>query len=146
MSNKHVNAINPLVAFYDVHSKKGGMLFLFCLGHNTRLRGNNLQIFLSRWFKPVGAVEPKNRLTYTHTHVTRTINSTSDYALWTLYSSYFDGIRANIELQVYSVTCCWLYVNCYLYTFLNTRSILALHIVIFIKLCSLFIPSYLIRE
>jgi hypothetical protein len=35
-----------------------------------------------------------------------TVNSTSDYTLWTLSRSYFKGISANIELQVYSVTCC----------------------------------------
>jgi hypothetical protein len=28
------------------------------------------------------------------------------FTLWTLYRSYFNGIRANIELQVYSGTCC----------------------------------------
>jgi hypothetical protein len=32
---------------------------------------------------------------------------TSDYTLWTLYRSYFKDIRANVELQVYAVTCCW---------------------------------------
>jgi hypothetical protein len=26
------------------------------------------------------------------------VNSTSDYTLWTFYRSYFNGIRANIEL------------------------------------------------
>jgi hypothetical protein len=35
-----------------------------------------------------------------------TVNSISDYTLWTLYRFYFKGISANIELQVYSVTCC----------------------------------------
>jgi hypothetical protein len=39
------------------------------------------------------------------------LNSTSDYALWTLYRSYFQGISANIELQVYNVTCRWPYVK-----------------------------------
>jgi hypothetical protein len=34
-----------------------------------------------------------------------TVNSTSDYTLWTLYRSYFKGIKANTELQVLSVTC-----------------------------------------
>jgi hypothetical protein len=38
-----------------------------------------------------------------------TVNSTSDYTLWTLYHSYFKGISANIELQLYSMTCCWPY-------------------------------------
>jgi hypothetical protein len=33
-----------------------------------------------------------------------TVNSTSDYTLWTLYCSYFKGIIANIEMQVYNVT------------------------------------------
>jgi hypothetical protein len=33
-----------------------------------------------------------------------TINSTSDFG-----RSYLKGIRANIELLVYSVTCCWPY-------------------------------------
>jgi hypothetical protein len=32
-----------------------------------------------------------------------TVNSTSDYTLWTLRRSYFEGITANIELQVKSV-------------------------------------------
>jgi hypothetical protein len=32
-----VSAINPLVAFYDIHGRKGrGALLLFCPGHNTR--------------------------------------------------------------------------------------------------------------
>jgi hypothetical protein len=31
---------------------------------------------------------------------------TSDYTFWTLNRSYFKDISANIELQVYSVTCC----------------------------------------
>jgi hypothetical protein len=35
-----------------------------------------------------------------------TVNSTSDYTLCTYYHSYFKGISANIELKVYSVTCC----------------------------------------
>jgi hypothetical protein len=39
-----------------------------------------------------------------------TVNSTSDYTLWTLYRSYFEGIRSKIELQVYNVTCCWPYI------------------------------------
>jgi hypothetical protein len=38
-----------------------------------------------------------------------TFNSASDYTLWTLYRSYFKKIGANIELQVYSVMCCWPY-------------------------------------
>jgi hypothetical protein len=36
--------------------------------------------------------------------VIRTVNSTSHYTLKTLYRSYFT-LSANIELQVYSVTC-----------------------------------------
>jgi hypothetical protein len=39
-------------------------------------------------------------------NVVGTINSTSDYSLWTFYRSCFKGINANIELQVYSETCC----------------------------------------
>jgi hypothetical protein len=35
-----------------------------------------------------------------------TVNSTSHCTPWTLYRSYLKGINANIELQVYSVTCC----------------------------------------
>jgi hypothetical protein len=34
-----------------------------------------------------------------------TVNSTSDYALWTLDRTYYKGISANIELQVHIVTC-----------------------------------------
>jgi hypothetical protein len=33
-----------------------------------------------------------------------TVNSTSDYTLWTLYRSYFKGISANVELLI---TKCW---------------------------------------
>jgi hypothetical protein len=33
------------------------------------------------------------------------MNSTLDYTLWTLYSSYFKGIGCNFELLVCSVTC-----------------------------------------
>jgi hypothetical protein len=29
-----------------------------------------------------------------------TVNSTSNYTVWTLYSSYFKGVSANIELHV----------------------------------------------
>jgi hypothetical protein len=35
-----------------------------------------------------------------------TVKCTSDYTLLTWYRSYSKGISANIELQVYSVTCC----------------------------------------
>jgi hypothetical protein len=35
-----------------------------------------------------------------------TVNSTSDCTLWALYHSYFSGISANIELQVYSMMSC----------------------------------------
>jgi hypothetical protein len=35
-----------------------------------------------------------------------TVNSTPDYTLWSWCRSYFKGISAIIELQVYSVTCC----------------------------------------
>jgi hypothetical protein len=35
----------------------------------------------------------------------RTVNNTSDYTLKTSYCSYFKGISANIELQMYNVTC-----------------------------------------
>jgi hypothetical protein len=38
-----------------------------------------------------------------------TVNSRSDYTLWTLYRSYSRGISANIELQVYRMTCLWPY-------------------------------------
>jgi hypothetical protein len=43
--------------------------------------------------------------------VAGTLNSTSDYTLRTLYRSYFKTISDNIELQVYSVTCCLLYLR-----------------------------------
>jgi hypothetical protein len=36
-----------------------------------------------------------------------TVNYTTDRTLWTLYRSYFEGIRSNIKLKVYSVTCSW---------------------------------------
>jgi hypothetical protein len=31
-----VSAINPLVAFYDIHGEKNGGILLFCPGHYTR--------------------------------------------------------------------------------------------------------------
>jgi hypothetical protein len=31
-----VSAVNPLVAFYDIHGGKRGAIFLFCPGHHTR--------------------------------------------------------------------------------------------------------------
>jgi hypothetical protein len=40
------------------------------------------------------------------THTSVCTDSTSEYTLWALYRSYFKRISANIELQVYSVTCC----------------------------------------
>jgi hypothetical protein len=60
-----VSVINPLVAFNDIHGRKGEVPF-FCM------------------------------------YVT--IQST-------LYPSYFKGISANTELQVYSETCCSPFVN-----------------------------------
>jgi hypothetical protein len=36
--------------------------------------------------------------------VVSTVNSTSDYTLWTLYRSYFKGISPNIELHVNRTT------------------------------------------
>jgi hypothetical protein len=32
-----VSAANPLVAFYDIHWRKGGVIFSFFLGHHMRL-------------------------------------------------------------------------------------------------------------
>jgi hypothetical protein len=40
-----------------------------------------------------------------------TVNSTSEYTLSTFFSSYLKGVSANIELQAYSVTCCWPYIH-----------------------------------
>jgi hypothetical protein len=38
-----VSAINPLVAFYDIHGmKKRGAILLFCPGHHTRLSINSI--------------------------------------------------------------------------------------------------------
>jgi hypothetical protein len=31
------DAVNPLVAFYDIHGRKRGAIFLFCPGHHKRL-------------------------------------------------------------------------------------------------------------
>jgi hypothetical protein len=31
-----VNAIDPLVTFYDIHGRKRGAILLFCSGHHTR--------------------------------------------------------------------------------------------------------------
>jgi hypothetical protein len=31
-----VSAINPLVAFYDIHGGKREVLFFYCPGHHTR--------------------------------------------------------------------------------------------------------------
>jgi hypothetical protein len=40
-----VSAINPLVAFYDIHGGKMQVLFFyFCPGHHTRLVCNNLYV------------------------------------------------------------------------------------------------------
>jgi hypothetical protein len=33
-----VSAINPLVAFYDIHGGKRDAILLFCPGHHTRLQ------------------------------------------------------------------------------------------------------------
>jgi hypothetical protein len=38
-----VSAINPLVAFYDIHGGKRGAILLFCPGHHTRLSGDDLK-------------------------------------------------------------------------------------------------------
>jgi hypothetical protein len=37
-----VNAINPLVTFYNIHGGKRGAILLFCPGHDTRLDSNAL--------------------------------------------------------------------------------------------------------
>jgi hypothetical protein len=34
------------------------------------------------------------------------LSTKAPQTIWTLYNSYFKGITANIQLQVYSVTCC----------------------------------------
>jgi hypothetical protein len=39
----------------------------------------------------------------------RLLQSTAHQTLWTLFRYYFKGISANLELQVYSVMCCWPY-------------------------------------
>jgi hypothetical protein len=36
LSISGVSAINPLVAFYDIHGGKRGVILLFCPGHHTR--------------------------------------------------------------------------------------------------------------
>jgi hypothetical protein len=42
-----VSAINPLVAFYDIHGGKRGAILLFCPGHHTRHDGGaNIQYTL----------------------------------------------------------------------------------------------------
>jgi hypothetical protein len=174
--------INPLVAFHNIHRKKGrGAILLFCPGHHTRqipyytnfdkisvTRRNiadvsaatpgiksECYVMLRDWFyakktcvmykhqqeklsttlnfpikfmhsSEVTKVEINLRnltiaysLTCCYSKKTiptiGTINSTSDWTLWTLYRSYFKGITTNIELQVYSVTCCWPYSSTYLW-------------------------------
>jgi hypothetical protein len=50
--------------------------------------------------------------TYSTSRLQSTAHQTREYTqntLCTLYRSYVKGISANIEVQVYSVTCCWLY-------------------------------------
>jgi hypothetical protein len=44
-----VNAINSLVAFYDIHEKERGAILLFCPGHHTRreLHNNICSIIMS---------------------------------------------------------------------------------------------------
>jgi hypothetical protein len=31
-----VSAVNPLVAIYDIHGRRGEMLIFLCFGHHTR--------------------------------------------------------------------------------------------------------------
>jgi hypothetical protein len=38
-----------------------------------------------------------------------TVNNIWKYTLWTLPRSYFKGISDNIELQMYTMMCCWPY-------------------------------------
>jgi hypothetical protein len=47
---------------------------------------------------------PADVPTYTYT-ITHT-SGTSDYTVKTMYSCYFKGISANVQLEVYSVMCC----------------------------------------
>jgi hypothetical protein len=47
-----VSAINPLVAFYDIHGGKKGAILLFCPGHHTRLINNKLK-YLGNTFKMI---------------------------------------------------------------------------------------------
>jgi hypothetical protein len=35
-----VSAVNPLVAFYNIHGRKEEVYFLFCLGHHTSAYDN----------------------------------------------------------------------------------------------------------
>jgi hypothetical protein len=62
-----VSAINPLVAFYDIHGGKREVLFFYFVPDTT------LTILL-------------------YTYWVNTVNSTSDYALWILYRSYFKNL------------------------------------------------------
>jgi hypothetical protein len=59
----------------------------------------------------------------------RTANSIPDYTLKTLYSSYFKGISASIELEVYGVTCCSLYYRSRVGGFTRTKTNGSLHFV-----------------
>jgi hypothetical protein len=38
-----VSAINPLVAFYDIHGRKRGAILLFCPGHLARQYNSKIQ-------------------------------------------------------------------------------------------------------
>jgi hypothetical protein len=97
-------AVNPLVAFYDIHGRKREGLFFCSVPDTTRdsnKTGNNfINICFSAPFVILNKGYKTSRLFALYS---------SDYTLWTFYHSYFKGISANIALQVYSVTCCWQY-------------------------------------
>jgi hypothetical protein len=61
-----------------------------------------------------------------------TVNSTSDYTLWTLYRSYFKDNSANIELNVHTVTC-----NC----FWPYKTVRSMFFFVFLCECGIYDPN-----
>jgi hypothetical protein len=108
-STSGVSAINPLVAFYDIHGGKGEVLFFYFVPDTTI--NLHLAIMDSTRNKRCEQTENPRKLSQYHASRYSTVNSTPDYTLRTFHRSYFKSVRSNIELQVYSVTICWPYIT-----------------------------------
>jgi hypothetical protein len=101
MTDQHclTSAITRRSALTPDPSSSSLVIFIFKLVYLIILRNKHSALGASGTLRPLPRCLPADALRKYSQH-------SPNHTLWTLYRSYFKVIRANIELQVYSVTCC----------------------------------------